>query len=108
MQSFSAPPLLTEAIGSTAAVCTTAAFVPQLLRVWRRKSARDISLVMFLMFSFGVGCWLVYGISLRSAPIIVANLITLILSLGILALKFRYDRPSSIVARSAQTANPLK
>ena len=79
-------------IGSIAAVCTTVSFVPQLVRVWRRKSARDISLSMFLLFSFGVVCWLVYGLGLGSVPIIAANIVTLALALAILALKIRYDR----------------
>lgn len=83
---------LMNAIGSTAAVCTTIAFLPQLIRVWRRKSADDISLVMFLLFSFGVFCWLIYGIGLNSMPIIVANAVTLALALAILGLKFRYAR----------------
>jgi MtN3 and saliva related transmembrane protein len=80
-----------EWIGAAAAVCTTVSFVPQLIRVWRRKSAQDISLTMFLLFSFGVGCWLVYGIGLESRPIIAANAATLTLALAILALKIRYD-----------------
>jgi len=79
-------------IGSIAAVCTTVSFVPQLVRVWRRKSARDISLSMFLLFSFGVACWLVYGLGLGSVPIIAANVVTLALALAILALKIHYDR----------------
>jgi len=79
-------------IGSTAAVCTTISFLPQLVRVWRRKSARDISLTMFLLFSFGVACWLIYGLGIGSGPIAVANAVTLALALAILALKLRYDR----------------
>jgi MtN3 and saliva related transmembrane protein len=86
------PRWVLDAIGSTAAFCTTLSFLPQLIRVWRRKSARDISLVMFLLFSFGVACWLVYGIGIGSGPIAVANAITLALALAILALKLRYDR----------------
>jgi MtN3 and saliva related transmembrane protein len=81
-----------NAVGSVAAVCTTASFVPQLMRVWQRKSARDISLSMFLLFSLGVACWLVYGIGIRSGPVIAANAMTLVLALAILALKVRYDR----------------
>jgi MtN3 and saliva related transmembrane protein len=77
-------------IGSTAAVCTTISFVPQLIRVWKRKSARDISLIMFLLFSFGVACWLVYGIGIGSEPVIAANAVTLALSIAILVLKLRY------------------
>ncbi|MGO9777525.1 MAG: SemiSWEET transporter [Terracidiphilus sp.] len=79
-------------IGSLAAICTTISFLPQLLRVWRRKSARDISLAMFLLFSFGLFCWLVYGLGIGSVPIVVANVITLTLALAILVLKLRYDR----------------
>lgn len=79
-------------IGSVAAFCTTISFVPQLLRVWRLKSARDISLTMFLVFSLGVFLWLLYGIFIHSGPVILANGATLALSLAILALKLRYDR----------------
>lgn len=79
-------------VGSTAAICTTISFLPQLIRVWRRKSARDISLMMFLLFSFGVACWLVYGFGIGSGPIIAANAITLMLAVAILVLKLRYDR----------------
>lgn len=82
---------LVNLIGSAAACCTTISFVPQLLRVWKLKSARDISLIMFLVFSLGVFLWLVYGIFIRSFPVILANAVTLALSLAILALKLRYD-----------------
>lgn len=81
-----------EVIGSLAALCTTVSFVPQLIRVWRRKSARDISLTMFLLFNLGLVCWLVYGLGIGSFPIIAANLATLTFALAILVLKLRYDR----------------
>jgi MtN3 and saliva related transmembrane protein len=84
------PHWLLEGTGNAAALCTTVSFLPQLLRVWRRKSAEDISLVMFLLFSFGVACWLIYGLGIGSAPIVAANAITLTLALAILALKLRY------------------
>ena len=74
------------AIGLIAAVCTTVSFVPQLIRVWRLRSAREISLTMFLVFSLGTFLWLLYGILIRSLPVILA------LSLAILALKLRFDR----------------
>jgi MtN3 and saliva related transmembrane protein len=83
---------LMERIGFIAATCTTAAFVPQLVRVVRLKSAREISLPTFLLFSVGVFLWLVYGINTGSRPIIASNAITLFLSLSILCLKLKYDR----------------
>ncbi len=93
-------------IGSTAALCTTISFVPQLLRVWQRKSARDISLAMFLLFSFGEACWLVYGLDIRSGPIIIANAATLALALAILALKLRYGRRDTAVDKADDRIEP--
>jgi MtN3 and saliva related transmembrane protein len=81
-----------EWIGSGAATCTTISFIPQLIRVWRRKSATDISLAMFLIFNLGLVLWLIYGIGIHSIPIIAANTATLTLALTILALKVKYDR----------------
>jgi MtN3 and saliva related transmembrane protein len=65
--------------------------VPQLYSIWRRKSARDVSLFMFLVFGLGVVLWLTYGIAIKSAPVIVANGATLVLVIAILTLKLYYD-----------------
>ena len=81
-----------EMLGFVAAFCTTAAFVPQLMRVLRLRSARDISLPTFLLFSIGVFLWLLYGIDIGSTPVIASNAVTLALSGSILVLKLRYDR----------------
>ena len=88
-----------DLIGYFAATCTTISFVPQLIRVYRLKSAHEISLTMFLVFSFGVFLWLVYGIYIGSFPVIAANALTLGLSLAILALKVRYDRGRAASAK---------
>jgi MtN3 and saliva related transmembrane protein len=87
---FSRPAV--ENLGFVAAFCTTAAFVPQLVRVLRLRSARDISLPTFLMFSVGVLLWLIYGVYTGSKPVIASNVVTLVLSVSILILKLRYDR----------------
>ena len=81
-----------EGLGFAAAFCTTGAFVPQLVRVVRLRSARDISLPTFLMFSLGVLLWLLYGIYTGSRPVIASNAVTLVLSVSILILKLRYGR----------------
>jgi MtN3 and saliva related transmembrane protein len=88
--SFSSTPV--EILGFAAAFCTTAAFVPQLVRVVRLRSARDISLPTFLLFSVGVFLWLLYGLYTGSKPVIASNCVTLVLSVSILILKLRYDR----------------
>jgi MtN3 and saliva related transmembrane protein len=81
-----------QALGFVAAFCTTAAFVPQLVRVLRLRSARDVSLPTFVMFSIGVFLWLLYGLYIHSKPVIASNGITLVLSVSILVLKLRYRR----------------
>lgn len=81
-------------VGGIAAICTTAAFVPQLIRVWRLKRADEISLVTYLIFSVGMAIWLVYGILIDSWPVILANAITLVIAGCILTLKIRWDRAS--------------
>jgi MtN3 and saliva related transmembrane protein len=87
---FSSPQA--EILGFIAAFCTTAAFIPQLVRVLRLRSAREISLPTFLLFSIGVFLWLLYGLYTGSKPVIASNAATLVLSVSILVLKLRYDR----------------
>ncbi len=81
---------LAEAIGFLAGILTTIAFLPQLLQAWRTKATKDLSLGMFIVFSVGVLCWFIYGLLISSAPIILANGVTLVLSSAILFLKLRY------------------
>ena len=77
-------------IGFFAAFCTTFAFLPQAIKVWKTKSTKDISLYMFIIFTTGVFSWLIYGITISDLPIILANSITLILSFFILIYKIIY------------------
>ncbi len=81
-----------DIIGYAAATMTTISFIPQLLRVIRLRSARDISLTMFLVFSTGTFGWLVYGVLSHSPPVWIANVVTFVLSMSILILKLLFDR----------------
>jgi MtN3 and saliva related transmembrane protein len=90
---------MTDAIGFLAGVLTTIAFVPQALKMYASKSGKDVSARMLLIFSAGVILWLIYGIMIGSLPVILANLVTLILSATIIALKIRYGRRNSHVSR---------
>lgn len=78
-----------EWVGYLAATLTTAAFVPQVVKTWRTKSAGDLSLPMLIAFTIGVMLWLVYGLALESVPVIAANAMTLSLNLTLVALKLR-------------------
>ena len=77
-------------IGFVAATLTTIAFVPQLIRIWRTRSAKDISLGMYALFTLGIVLWLVYGILIESWPLIAANCVTLLLAGGVLVMKIRF------------------
>lgn len=79
-----------EILGLIAGALTTIAFVPQVIKTWKSKSAKDISLNMFLLFCTGVALWLIYGIITADFPIIIANAMTLLLALCILYFKLRY------------------
>ncbi|MDO9472366.1 MAG: SemiSWEET transporter [Caulobacter sp.] len=77
-------------IGLVAAACTALAFLPQVIKTWRTRSTGDLSLPMFLLMTFGVFLWLVYGVVLRDLPLIIGNAVTLLLSGSILFCKLRY------------------
>ncbi len=79
-----------EWIGGIAATLTTCSFIPQVWKVWRTRHTKDISLLMYSLFSAGVALWLIYGILLSSWPIIVANTVTLLLAGTVLVLKLRF------------------
>lgn len=78
---------VTEAVGAAAALLTTLAFVPQVVKTLKTRHTRDISLGMFAMFSAGVALWLVYGVLMMAWPVIAANAATLVLALIVLAVK---------------------
>jgi len=81
---------MSDLIGMIAGTLTTIAFVPQVWRVWKTRSTRDISLGMYLVFTTGVVFWLAYGLILGAWPIIVTNVVTLALTGTVLALKLRH------------------
>ncbi|MBU7581358.1 MAG: SemiSWEET family sugar transporter [Nostoc sp. TH1S01] len=77
-------------LGLVAGALTTIAFLPQMFKTWKTKSAKDVSFVMLITFMSGLLLWLVYGIALQALPIIIANAISFIFNLIILCLKLRY------------------
>lgn len=81
---------LVTVIGLTAGALTTAAFVPQVVKVWRTRSTRDISLPTFAALVAGTCLWLIYGIAVGDAPLIVANTVTFALVVAILVGKLAF------------------
>jgi MtN3 and saliva related transmembrane protein len=81
-------------LGFVAGTLTTLSFLPQVHKAWTTRSCNDLSLGMLLAFGAGVLLWLIYGLRLRAAPIIVANAVTLALILVLIALKARFRNSS--------------
>jgi MtN3 and saliva related transmembrane protein len=77
-------------IGLIAGILTTSSLLPQLIRTLKTKSAKDLSLGMFLFFVLGVVCWLIYGIMVGEWPIIAANVITLVMGMILLVCKIKF------------------
>ena len=78
-----------EAIGFAAGTLTTASFVPQVIKTLKSKSTRDISLAMWLLFTVGVGVWIVFGVLTQSPAIILTNVVTFGLAGTVLLIKLR-------------------
>jgi MtN3 and saliva related transmembrane protein len=78
-----------SSVGMLAAFLTTAAFVPQVVRVMRTRDTNAISLWMYLLFSAGVALWCLYGLLLGLWPVVLANGITLVLALVVIGYKLR-------------------
>tara|TARA_B100000886_G_scaffold59334_1_gene36661 strand:+ start:106 stop:387 length:282 start_codon:yes stop_codon:yes gene_type:complete len=81
-----------DIFGYFAAILTTSAFLPQLIKTLRTKKADDVSLTTLVMFITGVLSWIIYGYKISSTPILIANLITLILNLLILISKIYFQK----------------
>ncbi len=81
---------LFEAIGLTAAVITTFAWVPQILKILRERQAHDISLTTTTALAGGVFLWIVYGLAIGSIPVIASNVVTFLFIALIVGLKLRF------------------
>jgi len=82
----------TTVLGLVAGALTTIAYLPQLIKTWKSKSAEDLSWSMLITLCVGIVLWLIYGTYVHDLPVILANVVTLMLSSVILVLKLRYSR----------------
>jgi MtN3 and saliva related transmembrane protein len=77
-----------EIIGYLALFCTTVSFIPQVIELYRTKSAKDISTSMYIIYALGMILWLIYTIWIKAVPLIIGNVISLILAIIILTMKY--------------------
>ena len=84
-------PLVLNGLGVAAALCSMASFVPQVVKIAREKDASSVSLRMYVVTVIGFALWAIYGLFLKSWPLVGSNLISLALSAAVLILKLRYS-----------------
>ena len=79
-------------IGFSAATLTMFAFIPQIIKIIKTKSAKDVSLITLLQLFLGVSLWIVYGIHLKDSIIIIANSVTILTLIILLCLYCNYRK----------------
>lgn len=80
----------TTLVGLAAGIFTTISFLPQVIKAWKTKSTKDISIGMYIVLGLGLLLWVIYGLGINSTPIILTNAIGLLLTLLVLLLKIKY------------------
>jgi MtN3 and saliva related transmembrane protein len=88
-------------VGFAAGTLTTLAYLPQALHSFRTRSVRDLSMTMLVALNAGLLLWVVYGFWMRSMPLIVTNLLTLVLAFPLLIMKWRFQRNDSSLNSAA-------
>ncbi|MGB5364474.1 MAG: SemiSWEET transporter [Aureibaculum sp.] len=81
-----------EIVGVIAAILTTSAFVPQVYKTWKSKSAKELSLTMYLVLFTGIALWFIYGYVIESFAIKLANIVTGLLVLMLIYFKLKYKK----------------
>ncbi len=84
--------IIIDFLGYVAATITTIAFLPQIIKTIKTKSAKDVSMGMFVLFTTGVFLWIIYGILTKTYPVLIANAVIFCLSVTQIILKIYYDR----------------
>jgi MtN3 and saliva related transmembrane protein len=79
-------------LGLLAAALTTVAFLPQVIKNWKTRSAGDLSFGTFGLFTAGLVLWLIYGLIIDNIPIIASNVVTLALNLVNLVQMVKYRK----------------
>lgn len=92
--------LLANAVGVGAALCSMTSFVPQIRKIWRERDASSVSLRMYVVTVTGFSLWTAYGVLIGSWPVVGSNIICLLLSGAVLALKWRLSHRARAVRRA--------
>jgi len=81
-----------DILGLFAGTCITISTIPQILKVWKTKKVKEISLRMFSILTFGIAVWIVYGILKEDLPIIITNSVSFVLNLVMVYFIIYYEK----------------
>ncbi|MFH1352464.1 MAG: SemiSWEET transporter [bacterium] len=84
--------MTTVIVGACAGILCTVSFLPQVIKIYRTKSVKDISLLTFCVFTAGVFLWFIYGLLIKDMPVIITNTLIFILALAIVGMKIKYSK----------------
>ena len=84
--------IVIELLGYISAIITTIAFLPQIIKTLKTKSAKDVSMGMFVLFTVGVFLWVIYGFLTNTMPVLIANIVIFCLAVTQILLKIKYDK----------------
>lgn len=97
---------MVEAIGLTAGTLTTLSYLPQVIQTFKTRSVKDISLKMYILLALGIATWILYGEAIDSLSVILANIISLALTVAILVMKIIFQ-PKSIKTSQSRKHYPM-
>lgn len=84
-----------DILGYAAGFITTLTFLPQVIKTYKEKSAKDVSLNMFLIAAVNEVMWIIYGFLRNDMVIILTNIVILCMSITMIFLKFKYKQPAT-------------
>jgi MtN3 and saliva related transmembrane protein len=81
-----------DILGYAACAVTALTFLPQVIKTWKEKSAKNVSLLMFLIAFINEVMWIAYGVLRNDMVIIVTNVIMIIMCSTMIVLKLKYNK----------------
>lgn len=87
---------ITSYIGFLAGIITTFSYAPQVYKVWKSRSTKDLSQLMNISLFIGLSMWLYYGFQTNSGPLILSNIISLLELSAIIIMKYKFDKDASL------------
>jgi MtN3 and saliva related transmembrane protein len=83
---------ITNIVGLAAGICVTIAVIPQIIKVWKSKKVKNVSLTMFSTLTLGIFLWVVYGYLKKDYPIMITNSISLFLNIVMIYFISKYEK----------------